>query len=110
MSFNQNSQVSKSNFSAIAQTLEVDVSLSELVRFEFSGTYTFTAVFEATVDGTNYFPFLATLVDTGATSLSHATANATQAYTADCRGVAKVRVRLTAFTSAGVHKVLISGS
>lgn len=103
-------QITKTNFSANGQTLELDVAAVDSVRFEFSGTYAFTGAFEATVDGTNWHPFLASRPDTAATSLNHSTANATQAYEANCRSVAKVRLRLTAFTSAGAHKVLISGS
>lgn len=103
-------QITKTDFSANGQTLVLNVEASDSVRFEFSGTYAFTAVFEATVDNVVWFPFLATRPDTAATSLSHLTANATQAYEASCKTVAKVRARLTAFTSAGTHKVLITSA
>lgn len=103
-------QIPKTNFSANGQTLELDVSTSNVARIELSGTYAFTASFETTVDGINWFPALATFANSTATALTHATANATQAYTVDVRGCTKVRVKLTAFTSAGTHKVLISAS
>lgn len=110
MSLIAGNQTSRTDFSANGQTLVHNVESSDVVRFEFSGTYNFTAVFEATTDGTTWFPFLGTKPDTATTSLNHAVANATQAYQADCRAVAKVRARLTAFTSAGTHKVNISSN
>jgi len=110
MPLNQANVVTKTNFSANGQTLELDTAGLSRCRFEFSGTYAFTGAFEASIDGTTWFPFLATLPNTAATSLNHAAANATQAYEANCLAVAKVRLRLTAFTSAGTHKVLIAGS
>lgn len=103
-------QVSKTNFSANGQTLELDVATSNTARFEFSGTYAFTTAFETSSDGTNWFPALGTFTNAATTSATHATANATQAYTIDCRAAAKVRARLTAFTSAGAHRVAIAAS
>lgn len=100
----------KTNFSAINQTLELDVATSNTVRVEFSGTYAFTSAFETSSDGTNWFPQLGTMTNAVTTSATHATANATQAYTFDARGAAKARVRLTAFTSAGAHRVALSAS
>lgn len=105
--------IAKTNFNANAQTLELDVASLNSVRFEFSGTYNFTALFEALgSDNTTWFPFQVTAPSTGAVSSSHATANATQAYEAGCSTVSKVRVRLSAFTSAGLntHRVAIVGS
>lgn len=98
----------KTNFSANGQTLELDVSTSDMARFEFSGTYAFTTAFETTSDGVTWFPALGTMTDAATTATTHSTANATKAYTVDCRGAAKVRARLTAFTSAGAHRVGIS--
>lgn len=109
MSYLEGSNTSKTNFSANGQTLEFDVAASNSVRFEFSGTYTFTTTFESTVDGTNWFPFQVTPTDSSTPVTSHSTANATKAYEASCRAVQKVRAKLTAFTSAGAHKVLIAG-
>lgn len=103
-------QIVKTNFSANAQTLELDVSNVHKARFEFSGTYAFTATFETTTDGTVWFPALATMTNAVTTAVAHSTANATQAYTLDCTGARKVRVRLTAFTSAGSHRVGISAA
>lgn len=103
-------QTSKTNFSANGQTLELDVSTSNVARVELSGTYAFTAAFETTIDGTNWFPSLGTMTNAATTAVSHSTANATQAYTVDCRAATKVRVRLTAFTSAGAHRVAIASS
>ncbi len=110
MALIQSNQAKKTDFSANGQTLELDVATSGLARVDFSGTYAFTAAFESTVDGTTWFPVLGTKTDAATTSLNHSTANATQAYTVDCRVAAKVRVKLTAFTSAGTHKVLLSAS
>lgn len=106
-----NNQVAKTNFAAINDTLVLDVANLSTARFEFSGTYNFTAVFEALgVDGTTWFPFQVAMVNAGTITTSHSTANATQAYEASCHGVSKVRVRLTAFTSAGTHAVGIGAS
>ena len=104
-------QVSKTNFSANGQTLELDVANLNVVRFEFSGTYAFTAAFEALgVDGVTWFPLQVVQVDSPTVATTHSTANATRAYEASSNTVSKVRVRLTAFTSAGTHAVSISGS
>lgn len=100
----------KTNFSANGQTLELDVSTSNAARIELSGTYAFTAAFETSSNGTDWFPALGTMTNAATTSATHATANATQAYTINCVGASKARVRLTAFTSAGAHKVAISAN
>lgn len=101
-------KVEKTNFSANGQTLELDVSTSNAARFEFSGTYAFTTAFETSSDGVNWFPALGTMTNAATTSVTHAAANATQAYTINCVGASKVRAKLTAFTSAGAHRVAIS--
>lgn len=101
-------RVEKTNFSANEQTLELDVSTSNVARVELSGTYAFTAAFETSSDGTTWFPALGTMTNAVTTAVSHSTANATQAYTVDCRAASKVRVRLTAFTSADTHKVALA--
>lgn len=104
-------QVTKTNFSANGQTLELDVANLSLVRFEFVGTYNFTSAFEALgIDGVTWYPLQVVMVNAATVAISHATANATQAYESSCNTVSKVRVRLTAFTSAGVHSVGISAS
>lgn len=100
----------KTNFAAINDALTLDVETSNVARVEFSGTYAFTAVFETSVDGVNWFPSLGTMTDAATTALSHSTANATKAYTVDVRGAAKVRARLSAFTSAAAHRVAIAAS
>ena len=110
MSLIKTNQIEKTNFSANGQTLELDVAALNTVRFEFSGTYNFIAIFEATVNGTNYFPFQVVMTDASTVVSSHSTANATQAYEASCASVSKIRIRLTAFTSAGTHRVGISGT
>lgn len=115
MSIVQGNQVVKTNFAAINDSLVLDVASLNTARFEFSGTYSFTAVFEASIDTTNgidgtWFPFQVTNVNTGAIATSHSTANATVAYEASVSLASKVRVRLSAFTSAGTHKVLAAGS
>lgn len=105
--------VAKTNFTAVNQTLELDVSSLNSVRFEFSGTYVFTAVFEALgSNGTTWFPFSVTMPNAATVTASHSTASATQAYEASCSTVSKVRVRLSAFTSAAVggHRVAMIGS
>lgn len=101
-------RIEKTNFSANGQTLELDVATSNMARIELSGVYAFTAAFETSSDGTNWFPQLGTMTNAATTAVSHSTANATQAYTVDTRAANKVRVRLTAFTSAGAHRVSIS--
>lgn len=104
-------QVTKTNFSANGQTLELDVANLSSVRFEFTGTYNFTAAFEALgIDGVTWYPMQVVMVNAATVATSHATTNATQAYEASCNTTAKVRVRLTAFTSAGTHFVGIAGS
>ncbi len=100
----------KTDFSANGQTLVLDVATSNMARFEFSGVYAFTAAFETSSNGTDWFPALGTMTNAATTSATHATANATQAYTVNCAGASKVRARLTAFTSVGAHKVAISAS
>lgn len=99
----------KTNFSANGQTLGLDVAAVNFARVELSGTYAFTAAFETSSNGTDWFPSLGTMTNAATTAVSHSTANATQAYTVDCRGASKLRVRLTAFTSAGSHKVALAG-
>lgn len=104
-------QVTKTNFSANGQTLELDVANLSTVRFEFSGTYNFSAVFESLgIDETTWFPMQVVQVDAATVVTTHSTANSTRAYEASCHSVRKVRVRLTAFTSAGTHAVGISAS
>lgn len=103
-------RIEKTNFSANGQTLELDVSTSNAARFEFSGVYAFTTAFETSSNGVNWFPALGTMTNAATTSATHATANATQAYTINCVGASKVRARLTAFTSAGAHRVAISSN
>lgn len=111
MGVRTDNQVTKTNFAAINDTLVLDVTNLSTVRFEFSGTYNFTAVFEALgIDGTTWLPMQVVKVNAPEAAVSHATANSTQAYEASCNTVAKVRVRLTAFTSAGTHAVGIAGS
>lgn len=104
-------QTSKTDFSANGQALVLDVSNLNSVRFEFLGTYTFTAAFEALgIDGTTWFPFTVAAVNSSTVATQHSTVNATQAYDGNCAIVTKVRVRLTAFTSAGTHFVGISAA
>lgn len=115
MSIVVGNQVVKTNFAAINDVLVLDVASLNTARFEFSGTYSFTAVFESSIDTTNgvdgvWFPFQVSNVNTGAIATSHSSANATAAYEASVSLASKVRVRLTAFTSAGTHKVLAAGS
>jgi hypothetical protein len=110
MSYVTRNTANKTNFAALNDALILDVSQLNTVRFEFSGTYAFTSVFEATSDGTNWFPFQVAMVNAATVVTSHSTANATQAYEASCNSVTSVRIRVSAFTSAGAHKVLIAGT
>lgn len=104
-------QTSKTDFSANGQALVLDVSNLNSVRFEFLGTYNFTAAFEALgIDGTTWFPFTVAAVNSSTVATQHSTVNATQAYDGNCAMVTKVRVRLTAFTSAGTHFVGIAAA
>lgn len=104
-------KITKTNFAAINDALVLDVSNLNTARFEFQGTYNFTAQFEALgIDGTTWYPFQAAQVNAATVSTSHSTANATQAYEANCSSVSKIRVRLSAFTSAGTHLVGISAT
>jgi len=110
MGVRTDNQVTKTNFAAINDALVLDVTNLNVVRFEFQGTYNFTAVFEALgIDGTTWNPMQVVKVNTAEAVTSHSTANAQQAYEAGCLAVAKVRVRLTGFTSAGTHLVGIGG-
>lgn len=103
--------VTKTNFAAINDALTLDVTNLNSVRFEFVGTYSFTAVFEALgIDGVTWYPFQVAAVNTPTIVTQHATANATQAYDGNCAMVSKVRVRLSAFTSAGTHSVGIAAA
>lgn len=104
-------KVTKTNFAAINDALVLDVANLNTVRFEFQGTYSFTAVFEALgIDNTTWFPLQVAQVDAGTIATSHSTVNATRAYEANCSAVSKVRVRLSAFTSAGTHLVGIAAT
>lgn len=114
MSSRVENQVTKTNFSANGQSLVADVANFSTARFEFSGTYNFTAVFEGSSNSTNgtdgnWFPFQVVQVNGNQVVSSHATTNATQAYEASVVNLTKVRVRLTAFTSATTHRVAITG-
>jgi len=115
MSRNDGNQVTKTNFNAVNQILVLDVARLNTVRFEFSGVYNFAAAFESSSDTTDgidgtWFPLRAGMTNSSTNSTSHATANATQAYEASCHSVAKVRVKLSSFGSAGIHLVQISGT
>lgn len=114
MSYITRGQAVKTNFSANGQILALDVSQLNFARFEFSGTYTLTGTFETSTDSTNgtdgtWFPLQAVMVNAPTMALSHGTTNATQAYEASVAGVTWVRIRLTAYTSAGTHRVGIFG-
>lgn len=101
----------KTNFAAINDALTMDVTNLNSVRFEFVGTYNFTAVFEALgIDGATWYPFQMTDITSATIVTQHSTVNATQAYIGNCAMIKKVRVRLTAFTSAGVHSVGIAAA
>ena len=115
MSYRDGNSIEKTNFSANGQQVALNVAGLNSVQFEFSGTYAFTATFEKSTNSTNgvdgvWFPVMATQVNAATNSLSHSTANATQAYEASCHNDNWIRVRLTAYTSAGVHRVAIVGS
>ncbi len=110
MAYIEGNQLAKTNVSANGQTLVLDVAGLSVVRFEFSGTYSFTSQFESSIDGTPWFPLQVAMVNAPTVVTSHSTANATQAYEASVHSDRLVRVRLSAFTSAGAHKVLIAGS
>ncbi len=111
MGVRTDNQVTKTNFAAINDALVLDVTNLNVVRFEFSGTYNFTAVFEAlAIDGVTWNPMQVVKVNAPETVVAHSVVNGVQAYEASCNTVAKVRVRLTAFTSAGTHSVGIGGS
>lgn len=106
---------SKTNFAAVNDILALDVSQLNVVRIEFSGTYAFTGTFEVSNDSTNgtdgtWFPLQAVQANANVISLSHSTANATQAYEANVANATWAHIKLTAFTSAGTHKVLIAGT
>jgi hypothetical protein len=107
----ESNRITKTDFSANGQTLVLDVANLNTVRFEFVGTYAFTGAFEALgIDGVTWYPFMVAMVHIAGTTLSHSTANATQAYEGNCSAVSKVRIRLTAFTSAGTHSVGIAAT
>lgn len=115
MSFIEGSLVTKTNFSANGQQIVADVAALNTCRFEFSGTYNFAGVFEASMDTTNgtdgtWFPFDVAAVNSPTTATSHSTVNGVQAYEASCHSVKMVRFRLTAFTSAATHRVAIGGN
>lgn len=107
----QSNQALKTNFAAVNDALTLDVANLSSVRFEISGVYNFTLVFESLgMDGSTWFPMQVVTVNSNTVATSHSTANATQAYEASCNTVSKVRVRVSAFTSAGAHSVGIAGS
>lgn len=115
MSYIEGNQIVKTDFSANGQILAFNVAGLNSVRFEFSGTYAFTSVFETSNNSTNgtdgtWFPLQAAQTDASVNVVSHATANATRAYEASCHNDSWVRIRLSAFTSAGTHRVAIIGS
>lgn len=107
----QSNVITKTDFSANGQTLELDVANLNTVRFEFVGTYAFTAAFESLgMDGITWYPMQVAQVDASTIVTSHSTASATRAYEGNCSAVSKVRIRLTAFTSAGTHSVGIAAT
>lgn len=115
MSYITRGQKVKTDFSANGQILALDVSQLNTARFEFSGTYAFTSTFEASTDstdGTNgtWFPLQVVMVNAATVATAHSTANATQAYETSVNSVTWVHIKLTAFTSAGTHRVAISGT
>lgn len=115
MSFIEGSLTTKTNFSANGQQIVADVAALNTCRFEFSGTYNFSGIFEASMDSTNgtdgtWFPFDVAAVNSPTTATSHSTVNGVQAYEASCHSVKMVRFRLTAFTSAATHRVAIGGN
>lgn len=73
-----------------------------LAQFQISGTYgTVQFVFEASVDGTNFFGVAATIQTTGAvvTSTQSPTDNTTVLYNVPSAGHVSVRLRVTAIAS-----------
>lgn len=115
MSYVTRAKASKTNFSANGQLLALEVTQLNTCRVEFSGTYAFTGTFEVSNDSTNgtdgtWFPLQMAQTNANIVALSHATANATQAYEANVNEATWVRVRLTAYTSTGTHQVLITGT
>lgn len=69
------------------------------VVFQLTGTFTATVTFEGTVDGTNWG---AIQVVPTATGTAATTATGTGLFRADVRGLAKVRARVSAYTSGNV--------
>jgi hypothetical protein len=103
--------ITKTNFAAVADTLVIDVRELNSVLLTLSGTYTFTLVFEGSDDnGTTWFPIQMAMVNANTNATSHATANASQAYEASCHAFTTIRARCSAWTSAGTHRVAITGT
>ncbi len=91
--------MSTASFTATEQALTIGGGLgaNRVVAFQFTGTFTATATFESTVDGTNW-------VATGAFPISESGTAATTAAAAGiwrvrAAGLAAVRARCSAFTS-----------
>lgn len=91
------------NLAAANAEATVDLNGHATLMVDLRGTFVATAVFEATVDGTNYIALPAYNLIT-ATYVGSATAAANLAL--NCAGFRRVRVRLSAWTSGAVATTL----
>lgn len=90
--------------SAVGQ-VTLDAQKTTSVGISVAGTFVGTVSFEASLDGTNWQPILATKVDTGVAAL---TTTVVGLFRVDATGTSQVRARVSAYTSGTVNLVLAS--
>lgn len=102
MGFTNPGQVENSGsgtFNALNGALTVSLPTASTICFTVTGTWVATLTFEATTDGTTWFPVLATIPSTGVSG-STTTVNGT--WVAGTGGYQSFRVRCSAYTSGTV--------
>lgn len=102
MGFTNPGQVENSGsgtFAALNGAVTVSLPTASTIAFTVTGTWVATLTFEATTDGTTWFPVLATIPSTG---VSGSTSSANGSFVSGTGGYQSFRVRASAYTSGTI--------
>lgn len=97
------------NITANGQILSLDATETNTCLLTIRGTYSLTLTFEASRDGTNWFPIQMARVDGSTVVTTHSTANQTVGYEVNCHIFSYIRARCSAYTS-GTAILTMTGS
>lgn len=86
-------------FAALNGAVTVSLPTASTIAFTITGTWIATLTFEATTDGTTWFPVLATVPSTG---VSGSTTTANGSFVAGTGGYQSFRIRASSYTSGTV--------